>query len=343
MFLPMKCTDGGHPGLEFLKEATLIFKEWQKSGNSGLSAETFLACIQTMTAVPALAEYLQEQHGFKYLLSGRLMSDPIEGRFGWYRQCNGANFFVSVKQVLTAEKKIRCLSLLQQRADDILQILQASSQLTETSVEACQMHQGNIESEEWLYEFLSAALVDDLPDTDAAVAYFVSGYIGRSVSALRKCGACKNMLVFNDCTPAIQTDIPEKLKVIFARANRGGLSEPTEFCFAVTIVAVRCYTTLSGNGDMMKKLLQTSNQRRVFITAVRKMVETSALLNGLLNVECTSSEKHKNFDLVMQASFNCFAVNELKRLNSKPVAEDIPAKSLRKIRKLTSKGSSTKQ
>ena len=190
---------------------------------------------------------------------------------------------------------------------------------------------------------VSAALVDDLPDTDAAVAYFVSGYIGRSVSALRKCGACKNMLVFNDCTPAIQTDIPEKLKVIFARANRGGLSEPTEFCFAVTIVAVRCYTTLSGNGDMMKKLLQTSNQRRVFITAVRKMVETSALLNGLLNVECTSSEKHKNFDLVIQASFNCFAVNELKRLNSKPVAEEIPAKTLRKIRKLTSKGSSTKQ
>ena len=105
MFLPMKCTDDCHSGLEFMKEATLIFKEWQKSGKSGLTAETFLACIQTITAVPALADYLQEQHKFKYLLSGRLMSHPIEGRFGWYRQCNGANIFVPVNQVLVAENK----------------------------------------------------------------------------------------------------------------------------------------------------------------------------------------------------------------------------------------------
>ena len=343
MFLPMKCTDDGHSGLEFLKEATLIFKEWQKSGNSGLSAETFLACIQTMTAVPALAAYLQEQHGFKYLLSGRLMSDPIEGRFGWYRQCNGANFFVSVKQVLAAEKKIRCLSILQQKADDIVQILETSSRLRETLVKACQIQQKNIESGEWLYNFLSAAAMDELPDTDAAVAYFVSGYIGRSVGTLRKCAACKEMLVSKDCASDIQTDIPEKLKVIFALANRGGLSEPTEFCFATTTVAVRCYTTISGNVDIMKKLLQASNQRQVFVTAVRKWIETSPLLSGLLNAECPSSKKHKNFDLVIQASFNCFAVNELKRLNSKPAAEEIPAKTLRKIRKLSSKSSSTKQ
>ena len=44
------------------------------------------------------------------------MSDPIEGRFGWYRQVNDYNFYRSVKQVLQAEKKIRKLSLLQQLA-----------------------------------------------------------------------------------------------------------------------------------------------------------------------------------------------------------------------------------
>ena len=44
------------------------------------------------------------------------MSDPIEGRFGWYRLVNGGNFYMSVKQVLHAEKKIRKLSFLQQQA-----------------------------------------------------------------------------------------------------------------------------------------------------------------------------------------------------------------------------------
>ena len=60
------------------------------------------------------------------------------------------------------------------------------------------------------------------------------------------------MLVSNDCAPDIQTDIPEKLKVILTLANHGGLSEPTEFCFGATTVAVCCYTTISGNGDIMK-------------------------------------------------------------------------------------------
>ena len=106
MRAPLSRANDDHPGLRYLEKATSIFQEWRRSGNSGLSKETFTACIQTMTAVPALLDYLQDRHGFKYLLTGRLMSDPIEGRFGWYRRCNGANFIVSVKQVLEAEKKI---------------------------------------------------------------------------------------------------------------------------------------------------------------------------------------------------------------------------------------------
>ena len=44
------------------------------------------------------------------------MSNSLEGRFEWYRQTNGGNFFVSLKQLLHFEKKIRCLSLLQEDA-----------------------------------------------------------------------------------------------------------------------------------------------------------------------------------------------------------------------------------
>ena len=43
------------------------------------------------------------------------MSDPIEARFGWYCQASGGNFFMSVRQLILAGKKIRILSLLQQK------------------------------------------------------------------------------------------------------------------------------------------------------------------------------------------------------------------------------------
>ena len=55
-------------------------------------------------------------HNFTHVLLGKYMSDPIEERFGWYRQANGGNFFMSIKQLLLAEKKIHTLSLLQQKA-----------------------------------------------------------------------------------------------------------------------------------------------------------------------------------------------------------------------------------
>ena len=48
------------------------------------------------------------------------MSDPLEGQFGCYSQANGGNFFMSVRQILLVEKKIRCLSLLLQYIDILL-------------------------------------------------------------------------------------------------------------------------------------------------------------------------------------------------------------------------------
>ena len=44
------------------------------------------------------------------------MSNPTERWFGWHHQVNGSDFYMSVKQVLQAEKKIRKLSLLQHQA-----------------------------------------------------------------------------------------------------------------------------------------------------------------------------------------------------------------------------------
>ena len=67
-----------------------------------------------MGAIPDLAMYLQEKHGFSYLLTEKLASNLIESRFGWYRQVNGRNYFMCVKQLIEAEKKIRVLNFLQQ-------------------------------------------------------------------------------------------------------------------------------------------------------------------------------------------------------------------------------------
>ena len=50
--------DVEHPGLIYLAQAREAFVQWKSSRNSGLTQETFAACIQSMGAIPELALYL---------------------------------------------------------------------------------------------------------------------------------------------------------------------------------------------------------------------------------------------------------------------------------------------
>ena len=99
----------------FLQSSVRVFEDWKSSQSSGLTSETFIACLQSMKALSLCAKHLLERHNFDYVLSGKFLSDPIEGRFGWYRQMNGGNFFMSIMQLLQSEKKIRILTKLQEK------------------------------------------------------------------------------------------------------------------------------------------------------------------------------------------------------------------------------------
>jgi hypothetical protein len=83
--------------MQFMK----VFHEWlQRWQLHGLSMQTFGAAIQTTAS-----------YGHKYVLTGHIQADFIEGRFGWFRQLSGANYYNSVVQMLQAEKRIRIRSL----------------------------------------------------------------------------------------------------------------------------------------------------------------------------------------------------------------------------------------
>ena len=217
-----------------MAEATKIFQKWKISGLTGLTTETFTACIQTMGALPELPDYLIQQHGFQYVLTGKPTSDPIEGRFGWHRQAKGGNFFMSVKQLFLTEKKIRCLSLLQQNA-----LLAAVSEQPSV-VNEITTKKNLKEDVTWLVDYFSEVLLEDFPRHEAAVTYYVSSYIGQSIARRRKCAACSKLLICEKDAALVEDVIPVEYKENFETANHGGLSEPSEYCFVVTALAVQC-------------------------------------------------------------------------------------------------------
>ena len=85
----------------------------------GSSRSTFTAAKQTSAAFIHLSNYLLDEKALDFVLLGHIQSDYLEERFSWYRQLSGANYHVSVLQVLQAEKTIRIRSLVESGFDMI--------------------------------------------------------------------------------------------------------------------------------------------------------------------------------------------------------------------------------
>ena len=85
--------------LSKLKMYEDFFSHWQSSKGRGLTPETFTACKLMCQSLRLIAMKLLDSYRFKFVLLGSLQSDPLEKRFGIYRQMSGSNYYVGVKQV----------------------------------------------------------------------------------------------------------------------------------------------------------------------------------------------------------------------------------------------------
>ena len=172
---------------------------------------------------------------------------------------NGGNYFMSVKQLFETEKKIRVLSLLQQQA-----LLCGSNLINLDTLPLKHVEMCNVASEDlpWLVEFFRNAPADELSSTDANVTYFVSDYVGRSVSCRQKC-PCKSLLISEHNPPSLHECVAKDYLRVFENANCGGLSGPSELCCATTALAVQCYTALMCDEARKTKFFLLRNQRSV--------------------------------------------------------------------------------
>ena len=80
----------------FLRVVADWIEKWNLRPNFTLS-------VQTGKAIEVLL-----QKGYNYVLTARFQSDPLEHRFSRYRQINGGNFLISLREV--GIQKRYCLS-----------------------------------------------------------------------------------------------------------------------------------------------------------------------------------------------------------------------------------------
>ena len=101
---------------EFLRSFAAWVAKWQNEKipcfeTFTLKKQTSLALIRTLLCHAALIEELLDE-GYRYILKSRFQSDPLERRFGPYRQMSGGRFLVGLWDVTHSEKIIKSKSLL---------------------------------------------------------------------------------------------------------------------------------------------------------------------------------------------------------------------------------------
>ena len=73
--------------------------------------------MRTLRAHANLIEELLFEERYSFVLSVRLQSDPLERRFSQYRQMSGGRFLVSLREVNSSEKILKCRALLKNNLD----------------------------------------------------------------------------------------------------------------------------------------------------------------------------------------------------------------------------------
>jgi len=107
---------------QFLRAFANWIDEWDKLKMPNceqftLTAQTSSALRRTLRCHAALIEGLLQNDGYKFVLTSRFQSDPLERRYGQYRQMSGGRFLVGLKDVSSSEKILKIKSLVKEGFD----------------------------------------------------------------------------------------------------------------------------------------------------------------------------------------------------------------------------------
>ena len=268
---------------------------------------------------------------FNYVLLGHLQSDAIERRFGWLRQLSGANYYISTRQVLESDQKIRALSLLKFSKLCLCEIDEAIDRDSSETDTASDIAADSI---------VDALQFDCFPSSsDANIIYYVSGYIARSIVRSTRCDYCKESLIApGECESIEMDDSLDYSAATFLNSiNRGGLARPTDFTFSLTVHCWRVFQEIKGQSELLERLLHEPNQQSLFCKVMDRAncIQTCGYEPIETNI-CIAG--HDSIVLIARRFFNCVAKNLVKEFtnNANQSGDSSSAKRKRKCMKLSS-------
>jgi len=231
-----------------------------------LSRETMFSLKHTIDAMCRLCEYLLTTpvcgQQMKYVLLGKFQTDNLEFRFGQYRQMSGANYNVSVTQIMESEKKLKIMSMMKV-------VTGGKGELTlQDFISGCQTEINSMDnsaaSETCLTSFLPVLNDCDsvvISDAEMSAIVFISGYVGFKLKSKIACFDCQSELLTQR---ALECDYPVNETFDYlSKIDRGRLTWPTDLMVDLVVQTIVIFKSVTG--DKYGKQFRTAGNQRSII------------------------------------------------------------------------------
>lgn len=277
---PMAClTDD--PKLAFLSSLITWLDVWEFYGHDTgvLTPETLSALRLSAQSLLALAKYCINELHFNYILLGKVQTDPLESRFGQYRQMAGGQYHISVRQLCETEGRIRLQSALPMMSANDLKGIEDTNTVEGVGSSLC-IPVNDVD-------------LDELRARMPVIAY-VGGYCAHAALKVLKCESCREHLVFN----GHDADPEEDTHSLIKQLDRGGLKFPSAL-----VISVVMHTEV-----VVKKLVAQNSCTQFFHGSNQRNVVRELTLRSLSRLEDISTcENGHNYELLVGLVANCAA------------------------------------
>lgn len=256
-----------------------------------LSAQTSYALRRTLRCQASLIEDLL-QEGYDFVLTAKFQSDPIEKRFGQYRQMSGGRFLISAKDVICSEKILKIKSLVREgfNIDDKVKLKEDHSSGLENLL--CSLNQAIGDRDSIMLAEKSREVSDN-----------IAGYIAHKT--MKYCnGCCQEYLIYQGISPQ-QDNYLSKL-------SRGGLLVPSE---SLSAFVSQGFALL----DVSYSTIQSSS--------LPSKYAAEKVLSEFLNESVVHCDAHNEFlfNKIIRIISNIFLNNKRKKMTDSIVKDKVAA------------------
>lgn len=250
---------------EYLQKVLTWLDAWKVSGcdNGILTNETHHAFTHTTHAILELSSYCIQELGMQYFLPGKVQTDPLEERFGKYRQLAGSQYNISIRQMFECESKLRVQNsltlILKSDKFGVINIknLDFSESINQPSYKPA-FNEIEIPN---IFKNLSLEQ-SDFKNVEQQIPIFgyLAGYCILKLANELKCNVCNNELQieYNDSNPSHK---------LISVSDRGGLKYPHND--VVNIIMINYIVVQKLVSDKFENdFLHVRNQRNLVVHLV---------------------------------------------------------------------------